>query len=176
MQNNYMPVKQAGKIFLRPISAFTHYSRIDYLRKNLFMVHIEVTRVSDDFGFEGTDDHGHRVAMDSSPESGGHNSGFRPMQMLLVALGSCSGIDIISILKKQKQTVEGFRISIDGERASGKEATLWTHIQLIFELKGNIDPEKAQRACALSIPKYCSGAATLKAAGCRIQWECRIHP
>jgi putative redox protein len=163
------------------ISTFAHFHistllRIAYLRKNNLMVHVEVTRVSDDFGFEGTDDHGHRVTMDSSPESGGHNSGFRPMQMLLVALGSCSGIDIVSILKKQKQSVDGFRISIDGERATGKEATLWTQIQIVFELKGNIDPEKAQRACALSIDKYCSVAATLKASGCRIQWECRINP
>ncbi|HEY4153908.1 MAG TPA: OsmC family protein [Puia sp.] len=138
------------------------------------MAHVEVTRVSNDFGFEGTDATGHRVKMDSSPESGGHDSGIRPMQMLLIGLGGCSGIDIVSILKKQKQTVEGFRISIDGEREQGKEATRWKQIQIVFELKGNIDPEKAKRACALSIDKYCSVAATLVGAGCRIQWECHI--
>ncbi len=86
--------------------------------------------------------------MDSSPESGGKDYGIRPMQMLLMGLGGCSGIDIVSILKKQKQTVDGFQILIDGERQSGKEATLWKDIRLIFELKGSIDPEKARRACA----------------------------
>jgi putative redox protein len=181
MQNKYMHGKRVGKIFLRHLSpaeagVLIHYSRIDYLRKNYDMVHVEVNRVSNDFGFEGRDENGHRVTMDSSPETGGTNSGFRPMQMLLAALGSCSGIDIVSILKKQKQSIDGFRISIDGERATGREANLWTDIRMVFELKGKIEPEKAQRACALSIDKYCSVAATLKAAGCRIQWECRVNP
>ncbi len=86
------------------------------------MVHVEVLRVSNDYGFEGKDAVGHTVKMDSSPESGGHNFGIRPMQMLLMGLGGCSGIDIVSILKKQKQSLEGFRILIDGGRETGKGA------------------------------------------------------
>src|ERR1700728_4689855 len=125
------------------------------------MTQIELTRVNGDFGFEARDAGGHIARMDSSPETGGKDFGIRPMQMLLMGLGGCSGIDIISILKKQKQTVDAFRILIDGERESGKEATLWKEVSLIFELKGSIDPEKARRACSLSIEKYCSVAATL---------------
>jgi putative redox protein len=140
------------------------------------MVHVEVTRTTNDFGFEGKDATGHTVKMDSSPESGGKNYGIRPMQMLLMGLGGCSGIDIISILKKQKQIVDGFRILIDGERESGKEATVWKDVRIIFELKGPIDPEKAKRACSLSIEKYCSVAATLMGAGCIIKWEIKIIP
>jgi putative redox protein len=147
---------------------------MNYLCKNLFMVHVEINRVSHDFGFEGKDAYGHTVKMDSSPESGGLNFGIRPMQMLLLGLGSCSGIDIVSILKKQKQTVDGFRILIDGERATGKEATIWEEIKIVFELKGTIDREKATRACALSVEKYCSVAATLVGAGCKIDWELKI--
>jgi putative redox protein len=147
---------------------------MNYLCKNLFMIHVEVQRVSHDFGFEGKDAHGHTVKMDSSPETGGKNFGIRPMQMLLMGLGGCSGIDVVSILKKQKQTVTGFRILIDGERQSGKDPTRWKHIKIIFELKGSIDPEKAQRACALSIEKYCSVADTLMGAGCKIDWETKI--
>ncbi len=138
------------------------------------MVHVEVTRMNNDYGFQGKDATGHTVKMDSSPESGGKDYGIRPMQMLLMGLGGCSGIDIISILKKQKQTVDGFRILIDGERESGKEATLWKEVRLIFELKGPIDPEKARRACSLSIEKYCSVASTLMGAGCDIKWEINI--
>jgi putative redox protein len=149
---------------------------INYLCKNLFMTHVEISRVSHDFGFEGTDSAGHRVKMDSSPENGGHDFGIRPMQMLLMGLGGCSGIDIVSILKKQRQPVEGFRISIDGEREPGKEPSLWKRIHILFELKGNIDPEKAKRACALSIDKYCSVAATLMGAGCEIKWETQVVP
>ncbi|HET7001800.1 MAG TPA: OsmC family protein, partial [Puia sp.] len=74
------------------------------------MVHVEVLRVSDDYGFEGRDATGHTVKMDSSPESGGKNFGIRPMQMLLMGLGGCSGIDVVSILKKQNQPLEGIRI------------------------------------------------------------------
>ena len=97
------------------------------------MVHVEVARVNNDFGFEGKDASGHTVKMDSSPESGGLDFGIRPMQMLLMGLGGCSGIDIVSILKKQKQSVEGFRILVDGEREEGKEATKWKYIKIIFE-------------------------------------------
>jgi putative redox protein len=147
---------------------------MNYLRKNLFMVHVEINRVSHDFGFEGKDAQGHTVKMDSSPESGGHNFGIRPTQMLLMGLGGCSGIDVVSILKKQKQTVHGFRILIDGERETGKEPTLWKKVHITFELKGEIDPEKANRACALSVEKYCSVAATLMGAGCKIHWETKI--
>jgi putative redox protein len=138
------------------------------------MIHVEVNRVSNDYGFEGRDASGHTVKMDSSPESGGQDFGIRPMQMLLMGLGSCSGIDIISILKKQKQTVDRFRILIDGEREEGKEATKWKYIKIIFEMKGLIEPEKAKRACELSIEKYCSVAATLIGAGCKIDWEIKI--
>jgi putative redox protein len=147
---------------------------MNYLCKNLFMVHVEIRRVSNDYGFEGKDATGHTVKMDSSPESGGHNFGIRPMQMLLMGLGGCSGIDVVSILKKQKQSLEELRILIDGERESGKEPTLWKHIKIIFEMKGHVEAEKAKRACALSIEKYCSVAATLMGAGCKIDWELKI--
>lgn len=138
------------------------------------MVHVEVVRVNNDFGFEGKDASGHTVRMDSNAESGGHDFGIRPMQMLLMGLGGCSGIDVISILKKQKQPVDGFRILIDGERETGKEATRWKEIRMIFELKGSVDPEKARRACELSVEKYCSVAATLFGSGTSIQWETKI--
>ena len=85
------------------------------------MIHIEVNRVHGDYGFEAKDSSGHIARMDTSPETGGDNFGIRPMQMLLMGLGGCSGIDIISILKKQRQTVKGFRMLIDGERDKGKE-------------------------------------------------------
>jgi putative redox protein len=140
------------------------------------MIHIEVNRVNGDYGFEATDAAGHTARMDTSPETGGENFGIRPMQMLLMGLGGCSGIDIMSILKKQRQTVEGFRMLIDGEREAGKEPSLWSNIHLIFQLKGDIDPDKAYKACALSVDKYCSVAATLKEARCNVTWEVQVNP
>lgn len=138
------------------------------------MVHVEILRVSNDYGFEGKDAFGHTVKMDSSPDSGGQNFGIRPMQMLLMGLGGCSGIDVVSILKKQKQSLDGLRILVDGERETGKEPTLWKQINITFEMRGSVDPEKAKRACALSIEKYCSVAATLMGSGSKINWELNI--
>jgi len=138
------------------------------------MTRIEVERVNDDFGFEAKDAARHTVRIDTSPETGGTNFGVRPMQMLLMALGGCSGIDIVSILKKQRQPVEGFHMEINGEREHGVEPSLWKSIHVVFVLKGNIDEGKAKKACALSIDKYCSVAATLRKAGCAITWEARV--
>jgi putative redox protein len=138
------------------------------------MIHIEVNRNHKDYGFEASDANGHTVRLDTSPDTGGDNYGVRPMQMLLMGLGGCSGIDIVSILKKQRQTVKGFRMLIDGEREKDKEPSLWENIKIIFELKGDIDPEKARRACELSVEKYCSVAATLIKAGCKIKWEVKV--
>ena len=135
------------------------------------MIQVQVDLVSGEYGFEAKDAYGHMVPMDTSPDTGGKNFGSRPMQMLLMGLGGCSGIDIISILKKQRQPVEGFRMVIDGEREKDSEPSLWKYIKIIFELQGKIDPEKAKRACELSIDKYCSVAQTLRLAGCRVDWE-----
>jgi putative redox protein len=138
------------------------------------MIHVEVTRKHGEYGFEAADMNGHKVRLDTSPDTGGENYGVRPMQMLLMGLGGCSGIDVISILKKQRQTVRDFKILIDGEREKGKEATLWVNIHMKFELKGKIDLQKAQRACELSVDKYCSVAATLMKAGCKLTWDVNV--
>ena len=139
------------------------------------MIQISLDRVEGDFGFEAKDANGHVVKIDSSPETGGTNFGVRPMQMLLMGLGGCSGIDIIAILKKQRQTVDSFSIKIEGEREKGKEPSLWEDIKVVFELKGNIDPDKAYRACELSMEKYCSVAFTLRGAGSKIKWEVKVN-
>jgi putative redox protein len=140
------------------------------------MVHIEVNRVHGNFGFEASDAYGHSVRLDTSPETGGENFGVRPMQSLLMALGACSGIDIVSILIKQRQHVQGFRMLIDGEREQDVEPSLWKKVHITFELKGDINGEKAKRACELSIEKYCSVAATLRGAGCQLEWDVRVSP
>ncbi|GEO09267.1 OsmC family protein [Segetibacter aerophilus] len=138
------------------------------------MVNIELTRVEGDFGFEAKDSNGHVVRMDSNPESGGKGFGARPMQLLLMGMGGCAGIDIVSILKKQRQIVEGFDMKIEGEREAGVEPSLWKTVNIVFELKGDIDIDKAKRACALSMDKYCSVAETLRKSGSNITWDVRV--
>jgi len=140
------------------------------------MPQIDLVRVSGDYGFEASDEYGHSVKMDSSPESGGQNYGVRPMQMLLMGLGGCSAIDVISILKKQRQEVLDYGMKITGDREQGVEPSLWQNITIEFHLKGNIDEDKAKRAVELSINKYCSVAATLEKSGADISWKVFIHP
>jgi putative redox protein len=139
------------------------------------MIRIEVNRVSGDYGFEAKDAYGHTALLDNSPDSGGQNFGVRPMQMVLMALGGCSGIDVVSILKKQRQTVTRFNMVIDGQREPNKEPSLYTNINVIFELDGEIEPDKAKRACQLSIDKYCSVAETLRRAGAAITWSVVVN-
>lgn len=137
---------------------------------------IQLSRVHGDFGIEATDENGHTIKMDSSPESGGLNFGVRPMQTLLMGLGGCSAIDVISILKKQRQDVTDYKINISGEREQGKEPSLWKSVRIEFHLYGNIDPDKADRAVDLSVNKYCSVAATLMGAGAEIKTKVFVHP
>jgi putative redox protein len=138
------------------------------------MIQIEVSHADNAYAFEAKDSTGHTTRMDTAEEMGGHNSGVRPMQSLLMALGGCSGIDIVSILKKQKEEIKDFKMIITGERVRDKEPSLWKYIHITFQFTGNIDKERARKACALSMDKYCSVAATLRAAGCTIEWETEI--
>lgn len=136
---------------------------------------IELNRVDEGFNMEARDEEGHVVLMDSATESGGHSHGVRPMQMLIMGLGGCSAIDILTILKKQKQDVNSFRIRIEAEREQDKEPALWEQVFIRFELSGSIDMGKAVRAAELSMQKYCSVAETLRRAGAELFWEVRLN-
>jgi putative redox protein len=139
------------------------------------MPKIELSRVKGDFGFEAKDEQGHVVRMDSSPESGGWDFGVRPMQMLLMGLAGCSAIDVITILKKQRQDVKDYKMVVNGDREAGVEPSLWREVSIEFHLFGKIDEDKAVKAAELSINKYCSVAATLVKAGAQIKWKVFVH-
>ena len=136
---------------------------------------IELKQLDNAFHFEAKDAGGHSVHMDAGENIGGKDQGFRPMQMLLAGLGGCSAIDIVMILKKQRQTIDSFEISIDGAREAGKEPSLWEIIQIHFKLKGQVDKDKAERAVALSMDKYCSVSKTLENAGAKITYKVSVN-
>ncbi len=124
---------------------------------------ITLSRQNDAVHFIAKNEQDTVMHIDGSPEIGGENKGFRPMQMLLAALGGCSSIDVVSILKKQRQVLEAFDIEIDGEREAGKEPSLFQDILVTFKLTGaSLDPEKVKKAVVLSMDKYCSVAKTLE--------------
>lgn len=125
---------------------------------------INLKRVDTDFNLEATNEEGNSVLIDASKETGGNGKGMRPMQLILAALGSCSTIDILSILRKQKQEPDSVEIEVKGEREpAGVEGySLFKTIDVHFILKGNINKDKAERAVKLSMEKYCSVTKTLE--------------
>jgi putative redox protein len=137
-------------------------------------MHIKIKRFDSDYGFEATNEAGKILTMDAGPAIGGHGQAFSPMQAVLAAVGGCSGIDLISILKKQKQEIESFEMTVDGERDKDAVPAPFTAIHIIYHIKGKVDKDKAQRAADLSIEKYCSVSKMLEKSA-KITYEVKIN-
>ncbi len=128
------------------------------------MIEAKVTLVKD-MEFTGKATSGHTLSMDADEASGGHNAGFRPMELLLVGFGGCSGMDVISILRKKRQQVSGLEINVKGEKTEDyPKIYKEVHIEYIVKGKG-VEKEAVERAIKLSLEKYCSVGATLAKAG-----------
>ena len=102
---------------------------------------------------------GQTCTMDSSVEGGGQNSGPRPMEMLLFGLGGCTGMDVVSILRKKRQPFTGLEMNLSGDRApeNPKRYTA-IHNEYVVHGKG-VDPKAVADAIRLSEEKYCSARA-----------------
>ncbi|MFC3809710.1 OsmC family protein [Lacihabitans lacunae] len=122
---------------------------------------VELNRVDDAFHFEAKGASGIAVNIDAGENIGGHNQGARPMELLLMGLGGCTSIDVILILKKQRQALEDLKLEITGEREKieGTEMTPFRKINIHFVFKGELDEKKVQKAIELSMEKYCSATA-----------------
>ncbi len=126
---------------------------------------IHVSRASDaPYHFVATNDTGNEVHIDGSPDIGGQNLGARPMQMLLMSLAGCTGIDVVMILDKQRQQYDSFDMEVEGQRVEEAQAKPFSHITVHFSFTGDIEPGKAQRAIELSMEKYCSVGLTINKA------------
>ena len=97
------------------------------------MITIELNRLNDAFHFSAENENGNSVHLDASPDIGGENKGMRPMQMLLAAMGGCSAIDVINILRKQRQDLKDLKITVKGERE--KWVNEYQSIVSAFKLK-----------------------------------------
>ena len=114
---------------------------------------------------------GHAVIFDADRK---HNSAPGPMEMLLGALGACSSVDVVEILRKKRQKLESLEIEISGERAS-EPPSVWTKIEMIYKLTGMLDEKAVRDAIELSQNKYCSVAATLRKTA-EIAYQFQILP
>ena len=130
-------------------------------------------RYTEGMQFVGEADSGHAIVMDGPPEVGGNNTGPRPMELLLIGLGGCSGMDIVSILKKKRENVTGVEMNVNGKKSEDYPQK-YTDIDIEFVVKGKgLSDEAVKRAVQLSMDKYCSVKATLEGSA-KINYTYRI--
>lgn len=119
----------------------------------------------DNVRFTATSGSGHSCNVDGPPEFGGQNTGARPMELMLMGIGSCSAFDVVRILQKSRQDLADCTVDVDAKRADS-DPKVFTHIHLHFTVVGkNISPAIVKRAVALSAEKYCSASLMLQKSG-----------
>jgi len=138
------------------------------------MIRIELNRLNDAFHFSAENENGNTIHLDASQNIGGTNQGMRPMQTLLAAMGGCSAIDIINILKKQRQDLKDLKITVTGEREKDVVPSLFQSIHAHYRFFGNLDADKVEKAISLSVEKYCSVSKTLEKAGAKLTYTYEI--
>jgi putative redox protein len=119
--------------------------------------------------FVATSPSGHAIVVDSDRKT---NSGPGPMELVLMALGACTATDIVVVLKKKRQKLEMLEVICSGERAA-EPPTVWTKLEIVYRLRGELDDAAVKHAIELSEEKYCSVAAMLKKTA-KISWRYEI--
>jgi Predicted redox protein, regulator of disulfide bond formation len=114
---------------------------------------------------------GHAIAMDSDRIS---NTAPGPMEFLLLALGACTATDIVIILEKKRQKLQSLEVLCSGERAADPPQ-VWTKLNLLYRLRGQLEESGVRQAIQLSEEKYCSVSATLKKTA-ELTWNYEILP
>lgn len=119
-------------------------------------MNINLVRKSGKFNFEAENENGFTVELDAKAAIGGEGKGFRPMEMLLIGLGGCSGIDMVNVLTKQKEPLNDIKIAINASRKEEEMPPIFDVIDIRFDLFGNLSIQKVERALAMTFDKYCS--------------------
>ena len=121
------------------------------------------TKWLENMSFE-TEVNGHKIIIDAASEVGGENKGPRPKPLILSALGGCTGMDVISILRKMKVEPEDFRVIVEGD-VTEEHPKHFIKMHVIYQFTGkNFPLDKLQKAVSLSEEKYCGVSATLRKA------------
>jgi len=135
---------------------------------------INLVRKNKKFHFEAENTEGQTVGIDANPAIGGEGKGFRPMEMLLVGLGGCSGIDMINVLIKQKEPLEDVKIKINATRKDDEVPAIFDVINIHFDLYGALSVQKVERALDLTFEKYCS-VSNIIGRSATIEFSYAIH-
>ncbi len=121
--------------------------------------------------FVATSPSGHAMTIDSDRAS---NKAPGPMELVLLALGACTATDVVMILEKKRQKLESLEVICSGERAADPP-TVWTKLEILYRLRGQLDDAAVKHAIQLSEDKYCSVAAMLKKTAA-LSWRYEILP
>lgn len=125
--------------------------------------------------FIGESGSGHAIVIDGPPDVGGRNLGARPMELMLLSVGSCSAVDVVHILKKARQAVTDCVVEVNGERAES-DPKVFTAIHLHFVVSGrNLGENQVKRAVELSAEKYCSASIMLKQGGVKVTHDYEVR-
>ena len=120
-----------------------------------------------------TEVNGHHFYIDQAGENG-DNSGPRPKPLMLAALAGCTGMDVISILKKMKQEVELFNVVVEGD-TEDEHPNAYVRMHIIYEFRGrDLEMEKIEKAISLSMERYCGVSAVYRKAGIEMTHEVRM--
>jgi putative redox protein len=112
--------------------------------------------------FDGTADSGFILPLGTTPDVGGDNDGFRPIELIAVGIAGCTAMDVISILQKKRQEVNGFEVIVNAKRTT-EHPKVFTHLSIEYKISGkDILKEAVERAVDLSKTKYCSAIAMFK--------------
>lgn len=103
---------------------------------------------------------GHALVTDTPVESGGGGAAPTPMELVLMGLAGCTGVDVVSILETMRQPLRGLTVEVEFERAAD-HPRVYTRVVLRYRLQGELDPDRVDRAVALSRDRYCSVSAML---------------
>lgn len=133
-----------------------------------------IVRYEGGMAFRGQGASGHDVAMDASAEVGGADKAARPVETLLCSLGGCTGMDVISLLRKMRTEPTSLTVEIEDERALHYPKVI-TKLHLTYIVEGSVPEENLVKAIDLSLAKYCPIARTL-AGVAEITSEYRISP
>ena len=121
--------------------------------------------------FVATSPSGHAIHVDSDRHA---NTAPGPMELVLMALGACTATDIVTILGKKRQKLESLEVICSGQRAA-EPPTVWTKLEIVYLLRGQLDEKAVEHAIQLSENKYCSVAAMLKETAA-VSWRYEIQP
>lgn len=122
----------------------------------------------------GTNKLGLQTAFDSHPAVGGEDTAATPMEIMLQAMGACSFMDVLSILRKKRKEITALTIDLDAERAKEHPKVI-TKVHLTYELTSpDTEMKDLERSIELSQEKYCGASAMYQRSGCKVTWEAKI--